>query len=181
MHPKCVRLDHLFLGPARANEQEWLVAAGLPLPTDRLCNACHQIKPLDDFPRRGDYRRHECIRCRAVRQAAQFQKNKEQWRPTRTAWYVANLAKSDFTRQRSRARKAGATEFMSEAEWADIRSRTLCHWCGIALHPSFTNIDHVRPLAWGGQHTFFNVVPACANCNQRREWERKTKYGKEAP
>lgn len=65
---------------------------------------------------------------------------------------------------------------MTIEEWQEVRAATSCHWCALPLHPSFTNIDHIRPLAFGGQHTKENVVMACANCNMRREWERKSKY-----
>lgn len=133
-----------------------------------------------------DYRVSECNSCRyqkrkaadpsglAAYQAQKFQKNKEKYKPARQRWYKDNPLTVDFVRARTRARRAGATEFMSLEEWTELRTQELCHWCYCVLKRSFTNIDHVLPLAEGGQHTRKNVVLACANCNMEREWQRKT-------
>ena len=82
----------------------------------------------------------------------------------------------DFWRAKARAKKKGATQFMSVEEWESIKASHSCHWCGMGLHLSFTHTDHVIPLCEGGQNTVENVVMSCANCNLKREWERKTIY-----
>jgi hypothetical protein len=111
--------------------------------------------------------------------AERFQQNKEKWGPTRERWYRSNRLRGSFTSARTRARRAGATQFMSLEQWTELRKQTHCHWCSCELKRPFTNVDHIRPLAWGGQHTAENVVLACANCNMEREWHRKTKYAKQ--
>src|SRR5262249_37448625 len=121
----------------------------------------------------------ECADCHKKVRANRFQARKHLYDPARKRWYVENLDRVDFSRARTRARKAGATEFMSFEEWTTFRASTQCHWCGLDLHISFRTIDHVRPLVYGGQHTVDNVVASCWNCNMRREWERKTKHGRE--
>jgi len=146
----------------------------------RKCSKCFQAKPLDDFylnttARGTKYPRPECTACHKVIHAERFQLRKDAWEPKRHAWYMNNQDKVGWSRAATRARRQGATEFLSLEEWIDLRvSTTACHWCGLTLHASFTNIDHVRPLIWGGQHTRENLVLACANCNLSREWERKT-------
>lgn len=151
----------------------------------RRCSKCGERKPLDDFHLhvvvRKNYptwrgRRPECKACFAVAAAARFKLRKEAWDPARKRWYANNLDASDFSRARSRAKRCGATEFMSRAEWTAMRSTTVCHWCNCSLHPSFTTVDHIIPLVEGGQHTFANVVQTCWNCNLKRDWIRKTKY-----
>lgn len=146
----------------------------------KVCRDCGVEKPLGDFhanrTARWAGRRPECKRCHAIASAERFQRRKAAWRETRARWYGNNLLKADFARSRTRARRAGATEFMSIEEWADLRTQPLCHWCYCVLKRSFTNVDHVLPLAEGGQHTRKNVVLACANCNTDREWQRKTQY-----
>jgi HNH endonuclease len=153
----------------------------------RTCKNCGQIKALDDFPAHSNskngvviWRGHrvQCKECDIIRNAARFQRRKEVWQPRRTAWYLNNYEKSAWTRTCTRARRLGATEFLSFDEWRALKSATVCHWCNFALHPSFTHVDHVRPLAWGGQHTRDNLVMSCANCNVRRAWEMQTKYQK---
>jgi 5-methylcytosine-specific restriction endonuclease McrA len=169
----CVNPAHLFTAPAHATEAQRYAIAGLPMPTERACRVCGQTKPLDDFPQHQGGRRRECDACHRQKRSIRFQKNKHKYAPARLAWYMSNLERNDFRHAERRARKSGATEFMSFEEWLALRATTDCHWCGITLHPGFRQIDHIRPLCFGGQHDATNVVMACANCNMRREWERK--------
>jgi len=46
------------------------------------------------------------------------------------------------------------------------RDKYLCQYCGQQSH-SLT-LDHVIPRFRGGQHTWENVVSACAACNRRK-------------
>ncbi len=45
-----------------------------------------------------------------------------------------------------------------------------CQYCGqkATLSASALTIDHVIPRHLGGQHTWENLVTACANCNHRK-------------
>lgn len=155
----------------------------------RTCSKCGTEKPLDDFyvnrcAQNGSSKkpwagpRPECIACHKTINAERYQRKREQYDATKRRWSEKNPDRHDFSKAQTGARTRGATEFMSFPEWLDISKATECHWCGLALHRSFRNIDHIRPLAFGGQHTADNVVMTCANCNMRREWERKTKGGR---
>lgn len=42
----------------------------------------------------------------------------------------------------------------------------LCHYCGRSFPPELLTMDHVVPLARGGETTPGNVVPACSACNR---------------
>jgi 5-methylcytosine-specific restriction endonuclease McrA len=44
------------------------------------------------------------------------------------------------------------------------RDQHSCAYCGTRAD----TIDHVRPRARGGEHTWTNVVAACARCNHRK-------------
>ena len=44
------------------------------------------------------------------------------------------------------------------------RDRHCCVYCGLRAD----TIDHVRPRSRGGEHTWVNVVAACARCNHRK-------------
>jgi len=71
---------------------------------------------------------------------------------------------------RRRARKAGA----AVADFDDRRHRDAllaefgdrCVYCG-SRWPDLT-LDHDVPLAWGGDHTWRNLVPACRSCNSAK-------------
>lgn len=58
-----------------------------------------------------------------------------------------------------------------------------CHYCGDpividrtskrvrfldSLGRSRPELDHVKPLFWGGPHTAENIVPACLSCNRSK-------------
>jgi 5-methylcytosine-specific restriction endonuclease McrA len=45
------------------------------------------------------------------------------------------------------------------------RDRDRCQYCGSKKQ---LTIDHIIPRSKGGQHTWDNVVIACANCNSRK-------------
>ena len=48
------------------------------------------------------------------------------------------------------------------------RDNATCHLCGKTCEPHEIHIDHVIPLARGGQHTLDNVKVACAHCNMSK-------------
>ena len=53
------------------------------------------------------------------------------------------------------------------------RDRGLCRYC--TIRPKWQNIeiDHVRPVIYGGQSTMENCVTACRPCNQRKGWSMR--------
>jgi predicted nucleic acid-binding Zn ribbon protein len=74
--------------------------------------------------------------------------------------------------QRRRARKrTGTVEVFSSAEIFD-RDRNRCHICRrkcrrdvVVPHPLAPTLDHLIPLAEGGEHTRANTATACFLCN----------------
>ena len=48
------------------------------------------------------------------------------------------------------------------------RDGDTCQYFGRTLARSELNLDHVMPRYRGGQHTWENVVSACAACNRRK-------------
>jgi 5-methylcytosine-specific restriction endonuclease McrA len=53
------------------------------------------------------------------------------------------------------------------------RDRHSCVYCGLRAD----TIDHVRPRSRGGEHTWVNVVAACARCNHRKGDRLLTELG----
>lgn len=150
-----------------------------------LCRVCKEGKPESEFyqvtnkgyskTRTWTYYRRDCKGCNNAAARARHVKNRDRDLATMSKHYRANTPRYDYWRVKACAKKRGATQFCTEEEWAELRKGNTCSWCGGGLHPSFTHVDHVIPLCEGGQHTRNNLVLSCANCNMRREWERKTR------
>jgi 5-methylcytosine-specific restriction endonuclease McrA len=82
----------------------------------------------------------------------------------------------DDTRLKRERRKA---RDLRQSQWWKRRcAKGICHYCGRPAQPSELTMDHVVPLARGGNTAKGNVVPACKACNNRKkqllpmEWER---------
>jgi len=170
--------------------------------TELECGKCHRMRPAAEYPVMSRAARKSRAKPgnppgprRGPRSA--LRGNRGAWcKACKKAYDRAHRAKQDpaakkkratdlYLRHREtllptfwgschRAKKAGAVVTLTHDEWRAINAETECHWCGLALHESFRNIDHLVPLVEGGEHSKSNLVSACANCNMRREWERKT-------
>ena len=48
------------------------------------------------------------------------------------------------------------------------RDNYICHYCKIPLTPFTATLDHVVPVAAGGDNSLANLVSACRKCNARK-------------
>lgn len=61
--------------------------------------------------------------------------------------------------------------------WQQKLAQGLCYYCGQKVKPSELTMDHIVPIARGGQSSKGNVVTTCKECNNRKksmlpiEWE----------
>ncbi|MEW6500373.1 MAG: HNH endonuclease [Thermodesulfobacteriota bacterium] len=61
--------------------------------------------------------------------------------------------------------------------WQQKLAQGLCYYCGRKVKPSELTMDHLVPIARGGQSSKGNVVTTCKECNNRKksmlpiEWE----------
>ena len=70
--------------------------------------------------------------------------------------------------QARRARKASVKNDLTRAQWLSI-VEVFGGRCAYCLElPAALTLDHVIPLAKGGEHTAENVVPACSPCNSAK-------------
>jgi len=75
-------------------------------------------------------------------------------------------------RERTKARELRRSQW-----WKNRVARGICHYCGRRCDPRELTLDHVVPLVRGGRSTRGNCVPACKDCNSRKqsllpiEWE----------
>lgn len=64
-----------------------------------------------------------------------------------------------------RARSRGRRATLTEREWRAIVDAfgARCAYCG--SKPNVLVVEHVAPLARGGHHEAWNVLPSCRHCN----------------
>ena len=61
-----------------------------------------------------------------------------------------------------------ARELRQSNWWKQIRARGICHYCGEKVPPHRLTMDHVIPIASGGQSIKTNIVPSCKICNSEK-------------
>ena len=82
--------------------------------------------------------------------------------------------------------KAKARELRKTRWWQQKTSAGQCWYCHKEVLPSELTMDHLIPLAQGGQSSKDNLVPCCKSCNSKKksmmpiEWaEYRKKVGEE--
>ncbi len=79
-------------------------------------------------------------------------------------WIDIQADAAHISRERRKAR-----ELRASAWWREQLRRGTCHYCGGAFSPEELTMDHVIPVARGGNSTRGNAVPACLACNQKKK------------
>ena len=89
---------------------------------------------------------------------------------TSRAWHDRNPEKARLLIEETRLRRKAAHRDLTTEEWLAICDRFggLCAYCDAPLTSDNMEIDHVVPIAKGGDHTGENVVPACKPCNRSK-------------
>lgn len=84
--------------------------------------------------------------------------------------YVREVGDDAFRREKARAR-----ELRRSAWWRRRVAAGVCHYCGRHVGGKALTLDHVVPLVRGGRSVRTNMVPACKDCNSRKQsllpWE----------
>lgn len=86
-------------------------------------------------------------------------------RPDRRAYASVNAKNQKAKR---RAAMGATVQKITTAEWRELAASY--HWLCVYCHvrPGRLTMDHIVPLTLGGAHTVANVVPACRNCNSKK-------------
>lgn len=106
------------------------------------------------------------------------ERNREKSRKAIARWKRDHPEYGQQKRGRRRARLLNAEiNDLTIAEWREILEtwQYKCAYCD--TEPEVLTLDHVVPLARGGNHTRTNVVPACFDCNSRKRDELWTPQG----
>jgi 5-methylcytosine-specific restriction endonuclease McrA len=76
----------------------------------------------------------------------------------------------DLQRERARARVLRASTW-----WKRRVAAGVCYYCRLTVGPRALTLDHVVPLVKGGRSIRANMVPACKECNTKKQsllpWE----------
>jgi 5-methylcytosine-specific restriction protein A len=67
-------------------------------------------------------------------------------------------------RERARARELRLSQW-----WKRRRATGICYYCRRQVGPRSLTMDHIVPLGRGGRSVRGNVVPACKDCNTRKQ------------
>ena len=95
---------------------------------------------------------------------SQYREIKKRYQSTPRAKMLKRLVR---IRRRTLMKYAGIAATLTTSEWQHILSlyQNRCAYCG---SNDRLTMDHYIPLASGGTHTKENVVPACLDCNRRK-------------
>ena len=87
--------------------------------------------------------------------------------------FAYNLDEENIKRERRKAREIRASQW-----WKRRLAKGVCFYCGCHASPKELTMDHIVPIARGGNSTKSNVVPACKECNNKKkqllpmEWDQ---------
>lgn len=90
--------------------------------------------------------------------------------------FAFDLEATDISAERRKARELRTTQW-----WKRRCAKGICHWCGASVPAGDLTMDHIVPIARGGQSTRGNVVPCCKQCNNAKkqllpmEWDQYLK------
>ena len=117
----------------------------------------------------GEGSEKRCVKCGRVLPIDAFYVNSRD-RRLRQCWCIecTKVASSNSAMRRA-AKMRGATviETFSRADLYE-RDGGICHVCGEPVDPDRWDVDHLTPLALGGQHTLDNVAVSHPACNGGR-------------
>lgn len=109
---------------------------------------------------------------KAAKDRRYSQKNPEKRKSIVARWYRLNPERGrEHGRNSAAAHKARKQDaFVERVEAAEVLRRhgPICGICGEPLNPQRFDVDHIIPLALGGEHSYANTQPAHPVCNQRK-------------
>lgn len=141
----------------------------------RVINAERQAKDPEWWRLyREAYVKPEQVRVRDLERAKRWrEENPERNRLNRSRWLAEHPEKArEIGRKRTatrKARKLGAfVEYVDELVVLE-RDDGVCGICGEDVDPFAFEVDHIVPLARGGEHSYANTQAAHMACN-RQKW-----------
>lgn len=84
----------------------------------------------------------------------------------REPYYMLDPAHTDPKRVRKEREKA--QKLKKSQWWLDQLNRGICHYCEKKFSPRELTMDHIVPIARGGESNKGNLAPSCRACNQAK-------------
>lgn len=145
--------------------------------TPRLrCDACLDAWKTEAIARKAERARKQ------PRQKLSLEERRERDRQRSAKKYAADVAKARarvlaYKRQHPeknrewghRRRVRMAAGYIEPVDIGRVaRSRRTCFYCGGGITTSSATVDHIIPVARGGEHSARNLVACCSPCNSRK-------------
>lgn len=152
--------------------------------TTKTCRDCDETKPVSEFSRRAsakDGLQSYCRACVRIRNQASHKANPRT--EQKRAWWAANTERTrgyaqDWNERNPQRRLDLNSQYRArklDATVEDVRTDVVlaahgrwCYLCETAIGEDL-HLDHVVPLARGGEHSYANIRPAHAHCNQSKK------------
>jgi len=87
-----------------------------------------------------------------------------------TPRFIPEVGEDELRREKARAR-----ELRQSAWWRRRITVGTCHYCRRQVGTKALTMDHIVPLIRGGRSVRGNTVPACKDCNSKKQsllpWE----------
>ena len=98
-------------------------------------------------------------------------RKKPEWKEARKEWESKNKDKVYiYSANKNSKRRASISnsEGIKTKDWESKKAmfNYKCAYCGVSSKK--LQMDHVVPLSKGGSHSIDNVVPCCADCNNKK-------------
>jgi 5-methylcytosine-specific restriction endonuclease McrA len=135
----------------------------IPYGNTMQCRDCHQILPIDKFSRAGKkngYRRPECRKCQHLR-SKEINPDYGWTEGTVSAREAHKLAKND--------REIYVNKKLST-------QNNECVYCDTKITVNNSDLDHVIPLARGGEDIVSNYQVLCGRCNKEKHSKTHQEY-----
>lgn len=155
----------------------------------KTCNKCGKLKPLSGFnadKRNRDGKRGICKTCEieSVRAWEERNPDKVSGRDWKAHYRRHADKKIEYSKQwnakhpekiyqdslNRRARIEGNGGKITAAEWESLKVKYnyTCLCCKRREPEIELTLDHVKPLAMGGEHSIRNAQPLCKSCNSSK-------------
>ncbi len=69
---------------------------------------------------------------------------------------------------RIRKERGKAQKLKNSQWWINVKNQGVCHYCQKKVSSKEITMDHLIPLARGGNSTKGNLIPSCVSCNQSK-------------
>jgi len=78
--------------------------------------------------------------------------------------YFVEISEDHLRKERAKARELRRSNW-----WKNRIATGNCYYCNGGFKPRDLTLDHVVPLVRGGKTTKGNCVPACKECNSKKQ------------